>query len=298
MPYLWAIFTVIAAAAQTLRNAMQRELIGSLGTVGATHVRFLFGFPVAVIFLELSQYATDTIVVPTDPVAWGWIVAGAIAQIVATALMLATMRLRSFVVTTAYTKTEPVQVAMFAAVFLGERPDRLVLSAILIATVGVLLISWPRGALAAPGATDWRPAILGIVAGGCFALSAVGFRAGILALHSPSFVVAASTALATSLAIQTALLSLYLIVFDRTTFAAIWRAWPASLVAGFMGAFASQFWFLAFAIANAASVRTLALIEMLFAQIISRRMFKQSTSRRELVGMALIAIGVISLLNG
>jgi drug/metabolite transporter (DMT)-like permease len=298
MPYLWAIFTVIAAAAQTLRNAMQRELIGSLGTVGATHVRFLFGFPVAIIFLGLGQYATGTIVVPTDPVAWGWIVVGAIAQIVATALMLATMRHRSFVVTTAYTKTEPVQVAMFAAVFLGERPDRLVLSAILIATTGVLLISWPRNALSAPGATDWQPAILGIVAGGCFALSAVGFRAGILALHSPSFLVAASTALTTSLAIQTALLSLYLIVFDRPTFVAICHAWPASLIAGFMGAFASQFWFLAFAIASAALVRTLALIEMLFAQIISRRMFNQSTSRRELVGMMLIAIGVMLLLNG
>ena len=50
-PWLWAVFTVIAAFAQTLRNAMQRELTASLGTVGATHVRFLFGFPFAVVFL-------------------------------------------------------------------------------------------------------------------------------------------------------------------------------------------------------------------------------------------------------
>ena len=42
---LWAVFTLIAAAAQTARNAMQRELTATLGTVGATHVRFLFGFP-------------------------------------------------------------------------------------------------------------------------------------------------------------------------------------------------------------------------------------------------------------
>ena len=44
-PWLWAVFTVIAAFAQTVRNAMQRELTGTLGTAGATHVRFLFGFP-------------------------------------------------------------------------------------------------------------------------------------------------------------------------------------------------------------------------------------------------------------
>ena len=38
--WLWAVFTLIAAAAQTVRNAAQRELTGTLGTVGATHVRW------------------------------------------------------------------------------------------------------------------------------------------------------------------------------------------------------------------------------------------------------------------
>ena len=51
VPWLWAAFTVIAAASQTARNAMQRELIVTLGTLGATHVRFLFGFPFALVFL-------------------------------------------------------------------------------------------------------------------------------------------------------------------------------------------------------------------------------------------------------
>jgi len=49
--WLWAIFTIVAAFAQTVRNAMQRELTGALGTAGATHVRFLFGFPFALLFL-------------------------------------------------------------------------------------------------------------------------------------------------------------------------------------------------------------------------------------------------------
>ena len=33
------------AAGQVLRNAQQKELTATLGTVGATHVRFLFGLP-------------------------------------------------------------------------------------------------------------------------------------------------------------------------------------------------------------------------------------------------------------
>ena len=49
--WLWIVFTVTAAFFQTLRNAMQRELTASLGTVGATNVRFIFGFPFALLSL-------------------------------------------------------------------------------------------------------------------------------------------------------------------------------------------------------------------------------------------------------
>jgi uncharacterized membrane protein len=75
----------------------------------------------------------------------------------------------------------------------------------------------------------------------------------------------------------------------------IMRAWRPSLFAGFMGALASQFWFLAFAIATAASVRTLALVEVLFAQAISKFIFKQPTTVREGVGIVLVVIGVALL---
>ena len=73
---------------------------------------------------------------------------------------------------------------------------------------------------------------------------------------------------------------------------AIAKAWKPSLFAGFMGAFASQFWFLAFAIATAASVRTLALVEVLFAQGVTHFVFKQPTTARERAGIVLVVIGV------
>ena len=65
-----------------------------------------------------------------------------------------------------------------------------------------------------------------------------------------------------------------------------------------MGALASQFWFLAFAIQTAAQVRTLGLVEILFAQIVSRRLFKQQTSRAEMAGILLLVVGVILILRG
>jgi uncharacterized membrane protein len=70
-----------------------------------------------------------------------------------------------------------------------------------------------------------------------------------------------------------------------------------SLLAGFLGAFASLFWFLAFALASAASVRTLALVEVLFAQAISVIGFRQRTTAREALGIALIVIGVALLIS-
>ena len=92
-------------------------------------------------------------------------------------------------------------------------------------------------------------------------------------------------------------LSVYLGLREPAVLGAIVAAWRPSLFAGFMGALASQFWFLAFALATAASVRTLALVEVLFAQAISHFVFRQPVAPREGVGIVLIVIGVLMLIQ-
>src|SRR6185369_8915143 len=143
--WLWAVFTIIAAAAQTVRNATQRELAAKLGTVGATHVRFLFGFPFAVIFLAAVMLALGQGLPRPPAIFWPWVVAGAMTQIAATALMLAAMSDRSFVVVYAYIKTEPVQVALFGLVFLGDVVSPAMATAIVIATAGVVIMALKPG---------------------------------------------------------------------------------------------------------------------------------------------------------
>ena len=291
---LWAVFTLIAAAAQTARNAMQRELTATLGTVGATHVRFLFGFPFALIFLAGLLAVTGASLPPTPFAFWPWVIAGALGQIAATALMLSAMGERSFVVAYAYIKTEPVQVAVFGLVFLGDALSLPVGIAILIATAGVMVMSVRPGVRLM---SDLRPVLLGVGSGAMLALSVIGYRGAILSLEDPNFVLAATFTVTLGLVLQAALLSLYLAVRDAPVLLAIARAWKPSLFAGFMGAFASQFWFLAFAIATAASVRTLGLVELLFAQLISAFIFGQKTSAREAFGIVLVVIGVALLLS-
>ena len=290
---LWIPFTLLAAAGQTARNAMQRELTAVLGTVGATHVRFLFGFPFALVFLAGVLMITGLPLPAPPPMFWPWVLVGAGAQILATALMLATMNDRSFVVTIAYIKTEAVQAALFGLIFLGDAVTLPMAVAILMATAGVVAMSL-KGRGAVEG--GYKPVLLGLAAGAMFAASAVGYRGAILSLGLPNFVLAATFTLTVGLVLQAALLTLYLAIRDRGVLVAIARAWRPSLFAGFMGATASQFWFLAFALTSVANVRTLALVEVLFAQAISFFIFKQATTTREALGMTLIVAGVALLI--
>jgi len=291
-PWLWAVFTIVAAFAQTIRNAMQRELSGGLGAAGATHVRFLFGFPFALVFLVVLLVVTGARLPHPGLSFWPWVAAGALIQIAATALMLATMDGRSFVVTIAYTKTEPIQVAIFGFVFLGDTVTWPMFAAICTATAGVIVMSTKPGGMVG----GMKPTLLGLASGGALALAVIGFRGAILSLDLPNYVMAATFTLVIGLALQAVALSLFLSLRRPSVMFALLRAWKASLFAGFMGALASQFWFLAFALATAASVRTLALVEVVFAQLVARFAFNQRTSPREGIGMALVVAGVALLI--
>lgn len=293
----WVVFTVAAAGAQTVRNAAQKELTGRIGTAGATQVRFLFGCPFAVLFLAALVAAGMALPHP-GPWAWAlfgaWLLAGAVAQIAATALMLAAMEERSFVVAVAWIKTEPVQVAVFGLLFLGDAVTPMMAAAIAVATAGVVVLSTRAGG--SGGGKGPRAAALGLASGSCFALSAIGYRGAILSLNDHSYVMAATFTVASGLVLQSVLLGVWLSARDRVVMAAIVKAWRPSLFAGFMGALASQFWFLAFALTSAANVRTLALVEVLFAQAISRLVFRQKVSARDVIGIAAIVAGVALLI--
>ena len=292
---LWIPFTVIAALGQVARNAMQRSLTGPLGTWGATNIRFLFGFPFSIVFfVSVLAASGDRIPWPTAAF-WPWLLLGALSQIVATGMMLLAMNERSFVVTTAYLKTEAIQTAIFGFVFLGDQLTLWKVIAILVATAGVVIAALRPGA--AKGFTDLKPTLLGLGAAAAFALSAVGFRGAVIVVPGVSFVTAASYTLVFGLFVQTLVLSIYLLVRAPDVLGKIIRLWKPSLLAGFMGAFASQFWFLAFALTAAANVRTLALVEVLFAQAVAYYSFKQPLSARELAGIALIVVGVALLVS-
>jgi drug/metabolite transporter (DMT)-like permease len=296
MDHLWIPVTLAAALAQTGRNAAQRGLTERLGTLGATNVRFLFGLPFACAFLGLALWLSGTPPLPLTPRALGFTALGAAAQITATALMLQAMRHRGFGIVTAWLKVEPVLVALTGWAVLDEPPTLPMLGAIAVSIGGVLVMTLKPGQGRAM-LSGLGPAALGLAAGLCFGLSAIGFRGAITALPEGTFLIRALTILALSLALQTAALGLWLAFRDRPALTGSFRAFGPSLAAGFLGALASAFWFTGFALTTAANVRTLALVEVIFALLLARVAFGQRTSPRELLGLAILLAGVALLLR-
>jgi drug/metabolite transporter (DMT)-like permease len=290
----WILATLVAAGAQTARNALQISLTQTLGTLGATQVRFVYGLPFALVFLALAAaFSGEAIAAPTTSFL-AFTVGGAVAQIGGTALLLKAMRERSFSVATTFNKTEAVQVALFGVVLLGEHLTLAAAAAIVVTTAGVVLIAAKPDLPLRLGGI--RPVLYGIGSGACFALASVGFRGGILELGDGVHYLRATTTLVYALVCQALLLGAWLALFARRALLGSFVLWRQSLVAGFFGAFASQFWFLGFSLTAATNVKTLGLVEVLFAQVVAHRVFAQRATPRELAGMGLVVAGVGLLL--
>jgi len=291
--WLWIPVTLWAALAQTVRNAAQRHLTAELGTLGATLVRFLYGLPFAAMWLLAVSIFTSSAIPAANGPFLGWVALGAVSQIGGTAFLLRTMQERNFALGVAYSKTEILQVAVFGLAFLGDPLGPASIAAVMCGTLGVLLLS-PVGL---GGGWTSRSALLGLASGAGFALSAVGYRGAALALEGTPFLMAAATTLLAAQILQTLLLGGWMAAREFASVLRVLRAWRASLLAGFMGAAASAGWLTAFAIEPVAHVRTLGLVELVFSYAVSRRLFREKLSRRELGGMALLALGVVLVLQ-
>jgi drug/metabolite transporter (DMT)-like permease len=285
---LWIPVTVAAATAQVFRNGAQAQLTAKIGTLGATQVRFVFGLPFAVLFLALALWIGGASIPHIGPDALAWCALGAVCQIAATGLMLLVMRERAFGVAYTYIKTEPVIVALLGVLVLRDVLGWVAWVAVGVVTAGVLLASTKP--------SEARLFFLDMLGGGLFGMSAIAFRAAIGALASGGYVVRSLSMLVLSLAIQTLLLGLWLAFRDRQAFLGSLREWRVSLGAGFLGAAASSGWFIAFSLTAAANVRTLALIEIPLAALVSGRISGKRLAANEWAGMAVILVGLALLL--
>lgn len=296
--WAWIPITLAAALAQTVRNAAQRSLVSQAGTLAATLARFLYGLPFALVFVALAQQLSGRPVPAFHVGYFGWVAMGAVAQLLATACLLKAMQQRNFIVGVAFSKTEVLQVALFSTLFLHEVPTWLAALAMLLATLGVVLLSLPARA-AAPGAAAARggsqAVLYGIASGACFALSAVGFRGAALSMTDVAPWLLGGWGVLWAQLLQSLLLGGWLAARDPVALATTARVWRVSILAGAMGALASTGWFTAMAIQPAADVRTLGLVEVFFSLLVSRRIFREKLRAGERWGLALVLLGLVGI---
>jgi drug/metabolite transporter (DMT)-like permease len=296
----WIPITVGAAASQATRSALQRTLKGSLSVNGASFTRFLFGLPLAAVYLTALVTAGAGDLPQPGRAFWFWVVTAAVSQIVATSLQIVVMTSRNFATAVAYTKTEVVQAAVFEILFLGAVLTALGGLGIALGTVAVMLMSLPRSE------RPWRAfllgwteptALLGLVAGGFFAVAAVGFRGASVSLGHPSAYVAAAFTLVTATAIQTVLMGGYLAWREAGQLRRVYDERRSGALVGLASFLGSAGWFTAFTLQIAAYVRTLGLVELAFTLLISRYAFRERARPVEVFGLALLVLSIAAVLN-
>ena len=291
---LWIPITIAAAFMQNLRLVLQKAARGRLTTEGATFARFVWAAPLAcALVLGLVFLRGDTIPNLTAPFLF-YAVLGGLAQILATICLVALLALRNFAIGVSFSKTEVVQTAVFGLLILGETAGPGAFVAILLSLVGVLLISTPPGAMIRTGLFN-RAAGIGVASGALFGISAVGVRAASLSLPDGDFLIRAAVTLACVTLFQTVAMWLWLTFRQPGQVARVFTHWRLTLWVGVTGMLGSLGWFTAMTLQNAAYVRALGQVELVFTFAASYFFLKETSTGREVSGVMLVVAGLLVL---
>lgn len=295
----WIPLTVAAAFCQNLRSALQKHLKAKLTDGGATYVRFLYAFPLAVLYCAAVSVGGGLDLPAVNGRFLAFSFAGAMTQILFTFLLMGMFSFRNFAVGTTYSKTETVQVAILGFLVLGDTLSLGAIIAIVISVAGVMVLSaahgrlTPRHLIAGLGE---KSALMGLACGAFLGASSIFYRGATLALGDGPAVMRAAFALAVATGIQVVVLGAWLAWREPGQITAVLRNGRTASLVGLAGVLASICWFNAFAVENAAHVRALGQIELVFTFVASHFVFKERTRALEVAGILAVIAGIVLLL--
>lgn len=299
---IWLPATLLAAVFQPWRTAVQRRVGKELSVNAAGLVRYLYGLPFALALAAGYQWGVAPAAFPAlglwFPV---YCIGGGLAQIVATNLLLMSFGERSFVVGTAYSKTEAIQGALLSIVLLGERLNALAWIGIAIGVIGVMILLAGDKRMTAGDlirALGQRGAIYGIASGFFFALTAIAIRSATVQVDTRDPVRAALITLVCTVALQTLMQGGLVVLREREQVAAVFRTWRVSGQVGLLSALGSACWFTGFATAPVALVLVVGQIEIGFTMAFGHFYLGERAARSEIAGLILVTIGVVCALAG
>jgi drug/metabolite transporter (DMT)-like permease len=294
---MWVLVTFCAAAFQSGRTALQHRLRALLSVSGAGFVRYAYGAPIALLAVLIAWRVGEPI--PHAPTRfWPFVVGAGIAQIFGTVFLIRAFDARGFAIGTVFSKTEVVQVAVFSSVFLGESLRVVGWLAAFVCLVGIALLVAKDG-IAAVLRFD-RGSLFGIASGGLFGLAAVSIRAASKSLVDSvgggHAIMRAIVTLAVMNTVQTILHGGYLLLREPGQVSLAFKHWRSSAIVGVLSVCGSAGWALGMTLQNAARVRTVGQIELLFTFAISRFALRERHVRREYLAALLVLGGVVGVL--
>ena len=294
---VWAIFAVLAAFFQNLRTSLQKKLNKNLSIVASTYVRFAFALPFALIVFIFNFGNFDIIsTVLNQSNFFYYTFLGSVIQITFTITLLYLFRFSNFVVGTSLSKTEVIQIAIFEYIILKDKLNLFGVLGIIIATIGVIMISIKDLRLFFKNFFS-KVTLIGLGAGLLLGLSVVYFRAAALSLEnfSSNFDKAFMTVFF-ALIIQTTVITIYLVIFERPEFKKFLENKFEIGLAGLSGFLATLSWFFAFTLIQASFVRALGQIEIFFSYVSSKYLFKEKITLIEILGVLTFIAGATILL--
>ena len=299
MNFLWIPVTIAAAFFQNLRSSLQRHLKGKLSDMGATYVRFAFAWPFAVSWLAVLVLGFNLDLPQPNLAFVGWVIAGSVTQIIFTFLLIWLFSFSNFAVGTTLSKTEVLQVALLEAILLREAVTPLAAGAIVVSSIGVLALSASKDRLTVGGmfrGLGQKSTLIGLASGFFLGASSVLFRGAALSLNPDSLLTSAAFTLVLATLLQTILVTIWLIIFEKGQISSVVTNWRVAATVGFAGWIASICWFTAFTLTNAAYVRALGQVELIFTFLVSVLFFREKVTRAEIGGAILLASGIVILI--
>ena len=296
---LWIPITIAAAFFQNLRSALQKHLKGRLSTYGATYARFVYAVPFVLVYFALLAGPLGMPVPALSGAFALYTLIGGSGQIVATFLLIHLFSYRNFAVGTTYSKTETVQTAVFGVLILGDSLHPLAGAGIAVSLLGVMLMSAGTGPTTLRTLlTGWtgRPALVGILSGAFFGVSIVSYRAASLTLEGTAYPMQAATTLLCATVYQSLAMGAWMRLREPGQVTRVLRTFHLGIWVGAAGMLASACWLTAATLQNAAYVRVVGQVELVFVFAASVLFFRERPGGLELTGILLVAAGIVMLL--
>ena len=297
-PELWIIATLFAASFQTIRFTLQKILAdGKLSPLGATYSRFIFAAPWIVLFSLIFLLLTNVSIPDLESQFLLFAVGGGLAQILATVCVILVFKSRNFAVGITLKKTEVILTALVGLILIGEGVSTISMFLICLGGAGVFFLSKKVSSVDRSNFSILnKSAVYGLLSGLLFAISAVCYRSATLSVVSDLVYLRAGFTLLIVILSQSFVMTIWLALVEPGQIKLVWLERKKGFWVGVTSLGGSFFWFTAFTLQNAAYVKAVGEIELIFSLLITTLFFKERILNREILGMLLIGISALGLI--